>query len=79
VGPCILFSVVVNYYTIQRAIDQEAGVDDMRAGSRFLAVLLAAIVWTYAAMSVASRPVAQQAITPSVLDVAASSVVAVFD
>jgi len=51
----------------------------MRAGSRFLAVLLAAIVWTYAAMSVASRPVAQQAITPSVLDVAASSVVAVFD
>jgi len=51
----------------------------MRAGSRFLAVLLAAIVWIYAGLSVASRPVAQQAIPPSVLDVAASSVVAILD
>jgi ABC-type anion transport system duplicated permease subunit len=46
----------------------------MRAGSRVVAVLLAAAVWIYAGMSVASRPVAQQAITPSVLDVAASCV-----
>jgi hypothetical protein len=44
----------------------------MRIGSRFLAVLLAAVVWIYAGLSVASRPVAQQAITPSVLDVAGS-------
>jgi ABC-type anion transport system duplicated permease subunit len=51
----------------------------MRMGSRLLAVLLAAVVWIYAGMSVASRPVAQQAITPSVLDVAACSVRAVVD
>ena len=51
----------------------------MRMGSRLLAVLVAAVVWIYAGMSVASRPVAQQAITPSVLDVAASSVRAVVD
>jgi hypothetical protein len=46
----------------------------MRLGSRLLAVFLAAVVWIYAGMSVASGPVAQQAITPSVLDVAASCV-----
>jgi ABC-type anion transport system duplicated permease subunit len=51
----------------------------MRAGSRFLAVILAAAVWIFAGMSVASRPVAQQAITPSVLDVAASRAAAVMD
>jgi ABC-type anion transport system duplicated permease subunit len=51
----------------------------MRMGSRLLAVLVAAVVWIYAGMSVASRPVAQQAITPSVLDVAACSVRAVVD
>jgi hypothetical protein len=51
----------------------------MRAGSRFLGVLLAAIVWIYAGLSVASRPVAQQAITPSVFDVAACSIGALFD
>jgi ABC-type anion transport system duplicated permease subunit len=51
----------------------------MRAGSRFLAVILAAAVWIFAGMSVASRPVAQQAITPSVLDVAASCAAAVMD
>jgi ABC-type anion transport system duplicated permease subunit len=51
----------------------------MRAGSRFLAVMLAATVWIFAGMSVASRPVAQQAITPSVLDVAASCAAAVMD
>jgi hypothetical protein len=51
----------------------------VRVGSRFLAVLLAAAVWIYAGLSVASRPVAQQAITPSVLDVAASSARVVLD
>ena len=51
----------------------------MRAGSRFLAVVVAAAVWIYAGMSVASRPVAQQAITPSVLDVAASCAAVVLD
>jgi len=51
----------------------------MKVGSRFLAVLLAAVVWIYAGLSVASRPVAQQAITPSVLDVTASCVRAVID
>jgi hypothetical protein len=51
----------------------------MRVSSRILATVLAAIVWIYAGMSVASRPAAQQAITPSVLDVAASCAVAVID
>jgi ABC-type anion transport system duplicated permease subunit len=51
----------------------------MRAGSRVVAVLLAAAVWIYAGMSVAPRPVAQQAITPSVLDAAASGVLSVAD
>jgi len=51
----------------------------MRISSRLLAVLLAAAVWIYAGLSVASRPVAQQAITPSVLDVAASSARAAID
>jgi hypothetical protein len=51
----------------------------MRVGTRFLAVLLAAAVWIYAGLSVASRPVAQQAITPSVLDVAVSCAQAVVD
>ena len=51
----------------------------MRPGSRALAVLLAAVVWIYAGVSVASRPMAHQAITPSVLDVAASTVLTVMD
>jgi hypothetical protein len=51
----------------------------MRVGSRFLAILLAAAVWIYAGLSVASRPMAQQAITPSVLDVAVSCARAVID
>jgi hypothetical protein len=51
----------------------------MRAGSRFLATLFAAVVWIYAGMSVASRPVAQQAITPSVLDVAAACALVAVD
>jgi len=51
----------------------------MRPGSRVLAVLLAAVVWIYAGVSVASRPMAHQAIAPSVLDVAASAVRAVMD
>jgi ABC-type anion transport system duplicated permease subunit len=51
----------------------------MRAGSRFLAVVLASVVWIFAGLSVASRPLAQQAITPSVLDVAASCARAVID
>ena len=51
----------------------------MRMGSRLLAVFLAAVVWIYAGMSVASGPVAQQAITPTVLDVAASCALAALD
>jgi ABC-type anion transport system duplicated permease subunit len=51
----------------------------MRASSRIVAVAVAAAVWIYAGMSVASRPAAQQAITPSVLDVAASVVLVVSD
>jgi hypothetical protein len=51
----------------------------MRPGSRALAVLLAAVVWIYAGVSVASRPMAYQAITPSVLDVAVSTARAVID
>jgi hypothetical protein len=51
----------------------------MRAGSRVVAVFLAAAVWIYAGMSVASRPMAPEAITPSVLDAAASAMRAVRD
>jgi hypothetical protein len=51
----------------------------MRGGSRVIATFVAAVVWIYAGMSVASRPVAQQAITPSVLDVAATCAIAVVD
>jgi len=51
----------------------------MRSSSRFLAVAVAAAVWIMAGMSVASRPVAYQAIAPAVLDVAASCAVAVVD
>jgi len=51
----------------------------MRAGSRVVAVILAAAVWIYAGMSLASRPVAQQADMPSALEVATSAVVAVAD
>jgi len=51
----------------------------MRPGSRVLAVLLAAVVWIYAGVWVASRPMAHQVITPSVLDMAASSPLAVMD
>jgi len=51
----------------------------MRAGSRFFAVILAATVWIFAGMSVASRPVAFQALTPSALDAAVSVVQCVVD
>jgi hypothetical protein len=43
----------------------------MSAGSRFVATVLAGIVWIYAGLSVASGPLATKAITPAVLDVAA--------
>jgi len=45
----------------------------MRAGSRFLATVFAGIVWILAGFAVASGPLAQKAITPAVLDVAAGS------
>jgi hypothetical protein len=45
---------------------------EMRAGSRFLALVLASAVWIYAGMSAASRPLALQAITPAALDAAAN-------
>ena len=51
----------------------------MRAGSRLLAVVLAGIVWIYAGMTVASGPVAQQAITPPALDVAVCTIKAALE
>ena len=51
----------------------------MRAGSRVVAVLLAAVVWIYAGMSLATRPVTQQADRPSAMEVATSAAVAVTD
>ena len=51
----------------------------MRAGSRVVAVALAAAVWIYVGMSLASRPVTQQADMPSVLEAATSVAVAVAD
>jgi len=51
----------------------------MRAGSRVFAVLLAAAVWIYAGMSLASKPVAHLADSLSVLEVAATAAVAVAD
>ena len=44
----------------------------MTAKSRFLATILAGIVWIIAGLSVASGPLAPKAITPTVLDAAAS-------
>ena len=44
----------------------------MTAKSRFLATILAGIVWIFAGLSVASGPLAKKAITPTVLDAAAS-------
>jgi len=51
----------------------------MRAGSRVVAVVLAAAVWIYAGMSLATRPDTQQADLPSVLEVATCAAVAVAD
>jgi hypothetical protein len=51
----------------------------MRAGSRVVAVMLAAAVWIYAGMSLASRPMALQADLPSVLEVATCAAAAVAD
>lgn len=51
----------------------------MRAGSRVVAVVLAAAVWIYAGMSLATRPVTQQADLPLVLELATSAAVAVTD
>lgn len=51
----------------------------MRAGSRVVAVVLAAAVWIYAGMSLATRPVVHQADLPTVLEVATSAAAAVTD
>jgi len=51
----------------------------MRAGSRVVAVLLAAAVWIYAGMSLSSMPIAREACAPSILEVAATAAVAVVD
>lgn len=51
----------------------------MRAGSRVVAVVLAAAVWIYAGMSLATRPAVHQADLPSVLEVATSAAAAVTD
>ena len=47
----------------------------MNAGSRFLATVLAGIVWIFAGFSVASGPLAAKAITPKVLGAAAKCLV----
>jgi hypothetical protein len=51
----------------------------MRAGSRIVAVLLAAAVWIYAGMTLSSMPMAHQADSPWVLEVAATAAIAVVD
>lgn len=51
----------------------------MRAGSRVVAVMLAAAVWIYAAMSLASWPTMQQADVPAVIEVATAAAVVVAD
>ena len=51
----------------------------MRAGSRVVAVLLAAAVWVYAGMTLSSMPTAHQSDAPSVLEVAATAAIAVAD
>jgi hypothetical protein len=44
----------------------------IRAGSRFLAFVLASAVWIYAGMSAASGPLTLQAIAPATFDAAAA-------
>ena len=44
----------------------------MSAGSRFLATVLAGIVWAFAGFSVASGSLASKVITPAVLDATAN-------
>ena len=51
----------------------------MSAGSRFLATVLAGIVWIFAGLSVASGPLVTKAITPTVLGVAANCTTAMGD
>ena len=51
----------------------------MRAGSRVVAVVLAAAVWIYAGMSLSSGPTAQQADLPSALEAATSAAAVVAD
>jgi hypothetical protein len=48
----------------------------MSAGSRFLATVLAGIVWVFAGFSVASGPLATKAITPAALGAAAKCLIA---
>jgi len=48
----------------------------MSAGSRFLATVLAGIVWIFAGFTVASGPLATKAITPAVLGAAAKCLIA---
>ncbi len=51
----------------------------MSAGSRFLATVLAGIVWVFAGFTVASGPLVTKAITPTVLGAAANSATKVGD
>lgn len=51
----------------------------MRAGNKLLAVMLAAAVWVYAAMSLVPGPTELQAAAPSVVEAAASAAVAAID
>jgi hypothetical protein len=46
----------------------------MSAGSRFLATVVAGIVWVIAGLSVASEPLVPKAIAPAVFDAAANCV-----
>ena len=51
----------------------------MSAGSRFLATVLAGIVWVIAGFTVASGPLVTKAITPTVLGAAANCTTMVGD
>jgi hypothetical protein len=51
----------------------------MSAGSRFLATVLAGIVWVFAGFTVAPRPLVTKAITPTVLGAAANCATALDD
>ena len=67
---CITVGVVVNYNTI-RARHGQLGYK-MRVMNRILLTMVAALVWMFAGLSVASGPLVNRAITPASLDATAA-------